>query len=416
MIILDACVIRGMRLDGSDVDVLRAIVATGTEQVGAPSIAVEELAAQKALEYLEAHRVAVRALRQLALKSHRTEPKLEEPDAEGVREMWRRKYDFLQVLPTSGAAASEGLYREANVLPPATTKGDGNKKVKVGARDVAIWLTAVEYAREHPDETVYFVSSNHTDFTKGEGRYPAPMDNDVADLGNRFVHLTNLAELLKTLAPKVEIDAAEVHGLLEQHTEYIAYRFHGAWKIGIPTPFDIRTREGEVETAQSWVFPEQVRVRLVDIRDIEAYRLGATSWVVATARWEFVGLAIGKTLFQGACTREIRILFPTQLEDEHTPEFIKTGMVLPVENASAVDWPPMMRGWDYARHVFQAAEAEGRRLTEVETIMTMVRTLSLLLQNNELDLSAYPPYQPLQLTLPAAVPGVTEGEQPEAEE
>ncbi|MBP5859145.1 hypothetical protein F6456_00030 [Streptomyces sp. LBUM 1484] len=200
MIILDACVIRGMRLDGSDVDVLRAIVATGTEQVGAPSIAVEELAAQKALEYLEAHRVAVRALRQLALKSHRTEPKLEEPDAEGVREMWRRKYDFLQVLPTSGAAASEGLYREANVLPPATTKGDGNKKVKVGARDVAIWLTAVEYAREHPDETVYFVSSNHTDFTKGEGRYPAPMDNDVADLGNRFVHLTNLAELLKTLA------------------------------------------------------------------------------------------------------------------------------------------------------------------------------------------------------------------------
>ena len=92
-----------MRLDGSDVEILRAIVATGTERVGAPSMAVEELAAQKALDYLDAHRAAARALRQLAHKSHRTEPKLEDPDAEGVREMWRRKYRFLQVLPTSGA-------------------------------------------------------------------------------------------------------------------------------------------------------------------------------------------------------------------------------------------------------------------------------------------------------------------------
>ncbi|MET8330050.1 PIN domain-containing protein [Streptomyces sp. NPDC005181] len=249
MIILDTCVIRGMRLDGSDVEVLRAIVATGTERVSAPSMAVEELAAQKALDYIEAYRVAARALRQLGHRSHRTEPKLEEPDEEGVRQMWRKKYDFLQVLPTSGDAALQGLYREANVLPPAGTKGDGDKKVKVGARDVAIWLTAVEYAQNHPDETVYFVSENHKDFTKGGTSYPAPMDSDVEGLGDRFVHLTNLGELLETVAPKQHVDTEYAYALLRFHTDYVARRARKTWRNKI-TPFEVRTRDGEAMAAR----------------------------------------------------------------------------------------------------------------------------------------------------------------------
>ncbi len=36
MIILDSCVIRSMGLDSSEADVLRAIVRTETERVGAP--------------------------------------------------------------------------------------------------------------------------------------------------------------------------------------------------------------------------------------------------------------------------------------------------------------------------------------------------------------------------------------------
>ncbi|MFE1383407.1 PIN domain-containing protein [Streptomyces sp. NPDC058740] len=416
MIILDTCVIRGMRLDGSDVEVLRTIVATGTEHVGAPSMAVEELAAQKTLEYLEAHKIAARALRQLGHKSHRTEPKLEEPDAEGVRQMWREKYDFLQVVPTSGTAALEGLYREANTLPPAGTKGDGDKKVKVGARDVAIWLTAVEYAREHPDETVYFVSENHKDFTKGGVGYPAPMDSDVADLGERFVHLTNLAELLETLAPRVQVDAAEARDLLEQHTEWFTDRIRRVWAMD-HTPFEIRTRDGETTTAQAWAFPADVRVQLVDVRDIESYRLGANSWIVATARWEFVGLAIGKTFVQGACTMETRILFPTQSGDEHRPRVIKSYVELPAEDASAIDWPPLMQSAEYMQRVLQNAEAEGRKPTWVEVLLGALMAFPLLKQNAGIELSQYPAYQPIQLKhRPQLSPDAVEDEQPTDEE
>ncbi|MDQ0847658.1 PIN domain-containing protein [Streptomyces sp. V1I6] len=380
---------------------------------GAPSTAVEELAAQKALDYLEAHRAAARTLRQLQQKSHRTEPKLEEPDAEGVRQIWRKKYDFLQVLPTSGAAAIEGLYREANILPPAGTKRDGDKKVKVGARDVAIWLTAVEYAREHPDETVCFVSSNHKDFTKGDADYPAPMDSDVAGLGDCFVHLTNLGELLETVAPKVDVDADDVRGLLEQHTEYVAYRARKTWTSSV-TPLEIRTREGEAIAARAWAFPEDVRVHLVDVRDIAAYQLGANSWVVATARWEFAGLAMGVTLQQGACTWETRILFPTRSGDEHTPRIIKAYRAVPVEDASTVDWPPLRTSAEYMQRVLKIAEAEGRKPTWVEVLLTGLMALPMMQQNSglDVDLSQYPPYQPFQLKhYPPLAPGATEDEQ-----
>ncbi|RSS67628.1 PIN domain-containing protein [Streptomyces sp. WAC06128] len=398
MIILDTCVMRGMRLDGSDVEVLRATVATGTERVSAPSMAVEELAAQKAIDYLEAHRAAARALRQLGHKSSRTEPKLEEPDAEGVRQMWRRKYDFLQVLPTSGDAALEGLYREANVLPPAGTKGDGDKQVKVGARDVAIWLTAVEYAREHPDETVYFVSENHKDFTKGDTGYPAPMDSDVEGLGDRFVHLTNLGELLETVAPKQYAEEGYVHALLRFHTDYVARRARKTWRSR-PNAFEVRTREGDAMAARWWAFPDDVRVQLLDVRDSAAYKLGTHSWIVTTARWEFVGLAMTtSSLQQGACVWETRILFPVAEGDEPTPRIMASRPAVPVEDASAVDWPPLLDTWEYMQRVQEVAAAEGRKATWVELLTGMLLAFPLLQQGADADLSQYP------AVLPSLVP------------
>ncbi|MFE5483041.1 PIN domain-containing protein [Streptomyces sp. NPDC056527] len=416
MIILDTCVIRGMRLDGSEVEVLRAIVATGTERVGAPSVAVEELAAQKALEYVEAHRAAASSLRKLTHRSHRTEPKLEEPDAEGVRQMWRKKYSFLDVLTTSGDAALEGLYREANVLPPATTKGEGDKKVKVGARDVAIWLTAVEYARDHPDQKVYFVSNNHKDFTKGSS-YPPPMDDDVADLGARFVHLTNLDELLETIAPKAPVDEADARGLLEFHTEYVALRAQKLWSRGT-SPIHVRTREGEAITAQTWAFPTEVRVQLVDVSDVEAYQLGSKSWIVATARWQFVGLAISKTPVQAACNWETRILFPARTGDDHKPRIIKSSRAVPVEDASVINWPPMMTSAEYVQRAIQIAAEEGRKPTWVEVLLgALISFPNLMQQSSDVDLSQYPPYQPLQVKhYPPLGTGLPEVEQPEDEQ
>ncbi len=104
------------------------------------------------------------APRQLQRETPGDVPALGAPDPEAVRAHWRNKLtELVEVLPTSETALREGMYREANVLPPASSMPHltkPNKVLKHGARDAAIWMSAVEYARAHPQETVYFVSNN----------------------------------------------------------------------------------------------------------------------------------------------------------------------------------------------------------------------------------------------------------------
>jgi hypothetical protein len=148
------------------------------------------------------------------------------------------------------------------------------------------------------------------------------MDSDVEGLGDRFVHLTNLAELLETVAPKDYVEEGHAYTLLASHTGYVARRARKTWRNEI-TPFEVRTRDGEVMAARWWSFPDDVRVQLLDVRGSEAYKLGSHSWIVTTARWEFVGLAMTtSSLQQGACVWETRILFPIAEGDGPTPRIM----------------------------------------------------------------------------------------------
>ncbi|MFJ2745361.1 PIN domain-containing protein [Streptomyces sp. NPDC087440] len=377
MIILDTNILWGLDFDGSDVEVLRAIVATGTDRVAAPETAVEERAAQKALEYLDAHKAAASALHKLQRASHRSEPRLDPPDPEGMREKWRRKFaGILEVLPPSRNALSEGMFREANILPPAGTKSAGGKQVKVGARDVTIWLTAIEYAREHPDETVYFVSNNHKDFTKGDANYPPPMDADVAGLGERFIHLTNLGEVLETVAPHIQVQEADIHGLLEKQTGYITDIARTRWAkepSDYTRPSWVMTRSGAVE---AWrVFFDDAHVRLVDVRDVVGYRLGAQSWYVATARWQFVGMAFTASGIEaGASIWEARILAPAQSGDDHVFRILSSSGFQPAENASSIDGLQMKEDAAYTDRLLSLLEQEeGRKPTWVEVMWSLLR-------------------------------------------
>ncbi|MFD3728756.1 PIN domain-containing protein [Streptomyces sp. NPDC058671] len=348
MIILDSCVIRGMGLEDSKAELLRAIARTKTERVGAPWMVVEELVAQKALEYNSAHEAAASALAQLQRKSYRTEPELGAADPEGVRALWRVKYrEILEVLPTSENALREGMYREANVLHPARRKGDVTKGVKVGARDVAIWLTAVEYAQNHPKETVYFVSENHTDFTKGTGAYPSPMDADVEGLGDRFRHLTNLDEVLDLVAPQVEVEAPDepdVRSLLaERGADFVQWMLTKYWGI---TPsrgdFQTMTQAGTVELAKGWVDGRASLVELADVTDLKAYRLGAETYFVATVSWKIAGPVVtGNRLNLGACYWDTRLIVPRNPEGKLI-HILRETTPVPVEDAAKVTWPPRL--------------------------------------------------------------------------
>ncbi|MFJ8563027.1 PIN domain-containing protein [Streptomyces microflavus] len=347
MIILDTCVIRGMRLDSSDADLLRAIRETETERVGVPWMVMEERVAQRAVEHVKAHKAAAEAYERLQRETPWTLRALGDDDAEEVRKHWRSQLSRLvEVLPTSETALREAVYREANALAPATTKKhpDNPKKVlKIGARDVAIWLSAVEYARENPEETVYFVSSNHRDFTTGRGPYPHPMDRDVEGLGDRFVHLTRLADVVERIAPSVEVADEQIHKLLPDYVDFIrdaAMQDWGRALAGAPPRFPALSQAGVTGQARGWLDPRgSLRVEPLDVTSAQAYRLGDEEWCIAVVRWRFVGASF----FDGAltrvcCTWSTRLLMPLARSGSNPRILSAERPQAPVDD-QGVEWP-----------------------------------------------------------------------------
>lgn len=227
MIILDTNILKGTSLRGPAAEVLRAIRAAGGERVAAPWIVMEEIAAQQAILYREKHDAAMAAvndLRKATPWGDVSHPKRWR--AERVREHWRDRYAALaEVIETSPAAYQEAMFREANLIASCKTVNSG--KHKTGSRDAAIWLTAVEYAREHEDETVYFVSNNTDDFGDGTS-FPEPLDKDIAGMEHRFFLFTSLDGVLTKFATEVEANLEEVRELLGTEDTRVAI-VRAAW-------------------------------------------------------------------------------------------------------------------------------------------------------------------------------------------
>jgi predicted nucleic acid-binding protein len=71
-----------------------------------------------------------------------------------VDERQKLLHSLFEVLPPPPGAAEEGHQREISRRPPAVQSGEAGK----GARDTAIWLTALEAARTESPYNVYFIT------------------------------------------------------------------------------------------------------------------------------------------------------------------------------------------------------------------------------------------------------------------
>lgn len=288
MIILDSNILKGISLRDAEAELLRVIRAADVEQVVVPWIVMEELAAQQALAYQTKHEkaaAAMEALNKATPWEHVRLPKKAKP--EYVRRHWRERYaHIVGTIETSPNAYQQALFREANLLAPCKTVNSG--KNKTGARDAAIWLTAVEYAREHPKETVYFISNNTEDFGDGSSFKP-PLDEDLKGLEERFVLYTSLDGVLNQFAAQSDAPEEEVTALLDTkgNRNTIAREmrkersFSGLTldESGQPEPGYLR----------GWLGP--LGIALSTLSDIRAHEIAGHKWVTATARWLISGLA-----------------------------------------------------------------------------------------------------------------------------
>ncbi|MFD8726275.1 PIN domain-containing protein [Streptomyces sp. NPDC059629] len=290
MIILDSNILKGISLRGPEAELLRTIRTSGVERVAAPWIVLEELAAQQALAYAEKHAAALAAVTKLdkATPWGQVTPP-EKADSEQVREHWRARYaELAETLKTSPAAYEQAMFREANLLAPCKTVNSG--KHKTGARDAAIWLTSVEYAREHPEETVCFVSNNTEDFGDGTS-FKYPLDEDLEGLGQRFVLFTSLDGVIAKFATEIEAPEEDVRSALAKPSASFAIVHaarHNSDNLSfVATVVDRKTRQlVEVPVAGRFAPPS---VALDSVRDIRAYEIAGHKWCTATARWLLSG-------------------------------------------------------------------------------------------------------------------------------
>lgn len=290
MIILDTNILWGMSLRGSSAELLRAISASDVERVAVPWLVMEELAAKQALAYQEKYEAADKALRELKRATPWGGVKgLGNRDLERVRAHWRQEYGHLvDILPMKEDAYREGAYREANQIAPCRTVRSNGKDYKIGARDAAIWLTAIDYAEGHDDELVYFVSGNTTDFGDGT-KLPDAMFGDIVNVADRFEVLTSLDEVISRFTKPAEADVEQVVEALRTPSSLAAVTEYAASTTAFTHPFMCNTaphRGVGIEShsfADQWLGPPSVA--LDSVRDVSAHRIGSHVWCTATVRW-----------------------------------------------------------------------------------------------------------------------------------
>jgi len=347
LIILDTNILRSFNLDSVSSDLLKTIRTSGVAGVAVPWVVMEELTSHRAVPYREKYERAEAALKRFEQATPWPVPALLPPlDMERFQKYWREQYlAIVDEIPTSEAALREATFRESNELPPCKVVINNEHKkpvrVKTGSRDAAIWLTAVEYAREHPDETVYFVSNNTKDFGDGTS-YPPPMDKDLEGIRDRFVHLTSLGEVVPKFAVSTEADEEKVREILAapETAALVAEEAKRALSVQVArlnavppglfecTPASALDLSPEAQTelrsspavAEGWLRTPTARFDAV--RDVEAYSIGDHVWCTAWARWLLGGPALLRAQDAGiavGCAWETRVLVsPTNSEARPT--------------------------------------------------------------------------------------------------
>ncbi|GAA3299100.1 hypothetical protein GCM10020295_36420 [Streptomyces cinereospinus] len=325
LIILDTCIIRGLGLESASAELLRTIRESGIEDVAVPWIVMEELAAQHAVTYMTKYAAAVGALETLQRATPWELPgMMTARNPERVREHWRAAYrGIVNVIPTSDAALREAALREANALPPASkAEKAGGRGPKSGYRDVAVWLSAIEYAKAHPAETVYFVSANTKDFGDGSA-YEYPMDQDLDGLKDRFVHLIDVDAVVSRIAEPTDVPVERIREVLatSEVCATISDRAFDNMQAHLGrSPYEMSTfRTGDLQRlAQEWLagWTEPPVAVLDSVRDIQTYKVAENEWCTATVRWILGGLALVLTpsfaVASAWSSWETRVLFTPQ--------------------------------------------------------------------------------------------------------
>jgi hypothetical protein len=186
------------------------------------------------------------------------------PDPSDVADEWRRELtETFAVVNVDPGDALEALQREALRKAPASNG--------VGARDSAIWLTALRLMRASTDEHIYLVSNNVADFAdETKSNLDPRLAEELAEgEDGRLTYVRSLHALLAQLAEPFEytpsVDAF-------RHIDHILMNSI----LGSDALDDLT----DPELADAWLNSDSVGLHSIEhTRTIKAYTVDQKAWL-----------------------------------------------------------------------------------------------------------------------------------------
>jgi hypothetical protein len=268
--------------DGPLLAMLQTVAKQAGQDLQLPEMALEEHLSHYRNQLAEADRKRIEAVRTMQRLVRYFNPR--DPGPFEVERAVQDRAEQLKrvfgILKTPDYACKEALLREARRQPPAATRWDGPGK---GARDVAIWLTAVGACKEQ-GEAVYFVAQDKVAFGDGV-LLPELADELAATLRGRasaFHYCYGIPGLLDLFASKHDADlrperiagSEAVRAAVEtslNSAEVISQLAVGVGLLGGLTA-GIRT--------------DQPVLELASLGRVMAYRVGDATWASAQPEWD----------------------------------------------------------------------------------------------------------------------------------
>jgi hypothetical protein len=317
LIIFDTNAVNHLSPSSPRADLIRKLRQSKHHRVAVPWMVLEEMAAHQVRLYPEKYHAVLNSLAKLrAYLPWELESSLEPLDLERLLDHWRDAYrEIFEVIETSDAAIRRGFQREALALPPAKRVKDHSE----GGRDAAIWFSVLEFLEQNPDEQVWFVTNNSSDFGDGSAfRYP--MNEDVRGLEDRLTLLKDFDQVVSNFTK--EVSGVDAEAAAAELLKSASVRDQVA-----QTATDLSSRTGFVglgdgEAAAEWcAWLAQPEVELLSVTDVTGHEIESDVWYTANARWLLYGPAVDEVeapVGYIACVWSMKVLFSARDDEPPT--------------------------------------------------------------------------------------------------
>lgn len=303
MIIFDTNLLLRLRVTGPVAAILRGIANDWGLTLAISSVTRDEYHAWHLRDFEEKINSARRAnvdLRKVAPDWN--SPAYPSADAL-VEQKMGRVLSIFTVLPLDGSHAIEALRREAFRQRPASVDKRG-----AGARDVAIWLTALEQSLRL-DATVYLLADDSPAF--GKDSLHEDLVAEAEAVGADVTLFTRTEDLIADFATPIDIEI-DIEGLLRapevtravRDTMSLSSYMVAAYAITIES-----SRQGETITGHSSGLVEYVK--LIKLEDAAVYDLENSHWIAARGTWSGHRIMMGQVA--GGSSREWRVELQQEL-------------------------------------------------------------------------------------------------------